>query len=156
MGDKRNGTIADRRAAPPEWIVVGLVFFSLTLMIVAVAVGASLLRDVNNAVERIERVEAKNNRATRATAFRLCSRNAVDRAFAQSFSEGRERRALQDPHVLPILDCRPNLEGRGAEPLSPAAQDEFVRRWQQRKLSDVERGICPGSVIGEEQRPESC
>jgi hypothetical protein len=144
------GNSDDREGISLEWVIVALFVFCLVLICVATFVGASLLADVNTAVKRIEQVEADNQRVDRATAYRLCSRNAVDRAFAQSFATPDERRALQGPHRLPILDCSPNLEGKGAKPLAPSLQDEFVKRWKSRSLTPEERGICPGSTFGQD------
>ena len=77
---KRRGSKADRKGDPFEWIVVGLVFFCLVLMIVAVSVAASVLGSFSRTVEtvrkgvaKIERVENENALTNRATAFRLCN-----------------------------------------------------------------------------------
>jgi hypothetical protein len=112
----------------------------------------------------VARVERRDAAGQRATAFRLCSRNAIDRAFAQSSvaqraaggrgpavlsrpAAVRAMAAMQDPYVLPVLDCSPNLRGRGAVPYSRAAGRRFVLRYVRRELSAPERGICPGSSI---------
>ena len=161
---KRRGSRADRKGDPFEWVVVGLVFFCLVLMVVAVSVAASVLGSFSETVDRVQRgvdeireVEKTSQDASRATAFRLCSRNAVDRAFAQSFTPpGPERRKLQSKHGIPILDCEPNLRGLGAQVLSHRDQDVFVRRWVTRNLSDVERGICPGSRFDDKQSSYRC
>jgi hypothetical protein len=149
---KRIGTLADRKNLE-RWLVVGLVFFNLILMCVAIFVGAQLLRTVAE-VEKTDRVSA------RATAYRLCSRNSVDRAFAHSrvmMAGGlRALAPLEDEHGIPILDCTPNLDGRGAVPLPIHAQRDFVRRWERHELTNSELGICPGSHIPAQTRVNEC
>lgn len=147
-----DGTVADRRTVD-RWIIVGLFGFTLILMSVAFFFGAALLKELA-AIEKVDRNSA------RATAFRLCTRNSVDRAFAHSRvgrSEGmRELRKLEAPDGLPILNCAPNLLGRGAAPLSPLQQRDFVRRWEQHKLMPAELGICPDSRLGEQTKVNEC
>jgi hypothetical protein len=76
-----------------------------------------------------------------AATYRICQREANDRAYAQwktrNHAELEETRAR-----LPILDCEPNAHGRPARALSDAAQDVFVRRFVERSLSLREQGIC--------------
>jgi hypothetical protein len=116
----------------------------------------------------LKRVERTDRDTSRATAFRLCTRNRVDRAYAHarerglviaglphpprmSFEERRLRRMfsrlLMDPHLLPILDCEPNVVGHGARPLPVRDQERFVRQWARRTLPEVALGICPDSTI---------
>lgn len=165
MSDERQheGSPADRQTVPLEYVIIGLLMLCLILVSVAVGVGALLLKNVSDAVDKVEatvakveRVEARNRETNNATAFRLCSRNSIDRAFAQSFATPEERRRYQGPHGIPILNCDPNLHGKGAKILSPGAQNEFVERWQRRRLSAVERGICPGSTIGGQGEATNC
>lgn len=91
----------------------------------------------------IERQRAKQQSITSlgAATYRVCQRGDNDRAYAQWRTHGpadlRRVRAL-----LPILDCRPNTEGRPAHPFSNAEQDDFVRRFVAGELSPRERGIC--------------
>lgn len=142
---RRQGTAKDRRDTE-RWLIFGLFLFNLIFMCVAIFVGARVLGEVS-------RVEKNDRASQRATAFRLCSRNAVDRAFAHS----RVRRAaglwalrpLEQKGGIPILNCAPNLDGQGASPLSVHAQRDFVRRWERHELADSELGICPRSRIGE-------
>lgn len=180
---KRKGTVKDRAPDPLEWLVLGLIAFMLVLMIVAVSVAASVLGSFSatvNTVEaglaKIEAIEAKNVETNRATAFRLCTRDMVQRATLHAFIRGLEfegtprppqtprdrafrrrySRALMDPAFLPILDCVPNLRGRGAQPVSLAEQERFMYSLVDRRLSDVDRGICPSSRIGEKQSNNQC
>ena len=157
------GSPADRQTVPPEYVIIGLLVLCLTLVSVAVGVGALLLKNVSDAVDKVEatmakveRIEERNRQTNNATAFRLCSRNSIDRAFAQSFADRQERKRLQGPHGIPILDCDPNLHGQGAKVLPPGAQDAFVERWQRRRLSPIERGICPESRIGGRGEATNC
>ena len=180
---KRKGTKKDRQADPFEWLVLGLIAFCLVLMVVAVSVAASVLGGFSETVDRvergldkIERIEDENIRVNRATAFRLCTRDMVQRATLHAFIRGvefegtpkppqtprdrafrlRYSRALMDPAFLPILDCDPNLQGQGARPISLPEQERFVRDLVTRRLSDVERGICPGTSFSEQQSKYKC
>jgi hypothetical protein len=125
----------------------------------------------------LKRVERTDRDTSRATAFRLCTRNRVDRAYAHarerglviaglphpprmSFEERRLRRMfsrlLMDPHLLPILDCEPNVMGHGARPLPVRDQERFIRQWAHRTLPGVDLGVCPGSTIGGPANPDRC
>jgi hypothetical protein len=116
----------------------------------------------------LKRVERADRDTARATAFRLCTRNKVDRAYAHarerglviaglphpprmSFQERRLRRMvsrlLMDSRLLPILDCAPNVKGHGARPLPIPEQERYVREWAHRTLPGVDLGVCPGSTI---------
>lgn len=116
----------------------------------------------------LRRVEKMDRDTARATAFRLCTRNKVDRAYAHAVTRGlviaglphpprmsseqrRFRRLfselLMSDHLLPILDCEPNVTGHGARPLPVPEQERFVRRWAHRTLQGVDLGICPESTI---------
>lgn len=116
----------------------------------------------------LKRVERTDRDTARATAFRLCTRNKVDRAYAHARERGlviaglphpphmtsEERRfrrlfseLLMGDHLLPILDCEPNVTGHGARPLPVPEQERFVRRWAHRTLQGVDLGICPESTI---------
>lgn len=147
-----DGTVADRRNVD-RWVIVGLFSFLLIFICVAIILGAAVLKELAE-IERVDRNSA------RATAFRLCTRNSVDRAFAHSRvgrGEGmKELRKLEAPDGLPILNCTPNLLGKGAGPLSPLQQREFVRRWEQHKLTPAELGICPDSRLGEQTKVNEC
>jgi hypothetical protein len=126
----------------------------------------------------LRRVEVKDRDVQRATAFRLCTRNKVDRAFAHGRIRGiavkgepplipgavqlshtariRLSRLLMQPAYLPILDCDPNLVGLGAKPLSIPAQEKFIRRWSMKQTRPVDRGVCPHSVIGGKITADRC
>jgi hypothetical protein len=126
----------------------------------------------------LRRVEVKDRDTQRATAYRLCTRNKVDRAFAHGRLRGinvkgeppripgpiqLERKAriklsrlLMAPEYLPILDCAPNLQGLGAKPMSIGAQEKFMQRWSRKQTAPAERGVCPRSVIGGAVRADRC
>lgn len=126
----------------------------------------------------LRRVEVRDRDTQRATAFRLCTRNKVDRAFAHGRLRGipikgeppaipgpvqvkrsqriRLSRLLMRPEFLPILDCEPNLEGLGAKPLSIAAQEKFLRRWSLKQVAPAERGVCPQSAFGAKVEADRC
>jgi hypothetical protein len=116
----------------------------------------------------LKRVERMDRDTARATAFRLCTRNKVDRAYAHARERGlviaglphpprmnREERRfrrlfselLMDSHLLPILDCEPNVVGHGARPMPVRDQERFMRAWARRTLPDVDLGVCPESTI---------
>lgn len=155
MGDRMK---AERTT--DRWLA-GLVAFLIALVSVACFVGWSAIQDVAE-------VEKQDRETNRATAYRLCSRNAVDRAFAHSSVRRNLTRTqgkaaadaaiaeLQRVEVLPILDCEPNLEGRGAAPMTPTQQTEFVGRYERGELTPEERGICPGSRLENETEPGRC
>jgi hypothetical protein len=64
--------------------------------------------------------------------------NREERRFRRLFSE-----LLMDPHLLPILDCEPNVVGHGARPMPIRDQERFIRAWAHRTLPDVDLGVCP-------------
>jgi hypothetical protein len=153
---EREGTIEDRKNTD-RWLVIGLFMFLLIIVCVVTFVGARLIGEQQQAVDdikatndRIAQVEIKDRDVQRATAFRLCTRNKIDRAFAHSFSlnDLNVLRKLQKANGLPILDCEPNLEGKGARVLTPEQQRDFAERWLARELTPVELGICPTSRFG--------
>jgi hypothetical protein len=84
--------------------------------------------------------EGSDDRQLSAATYRICQREAVDRAYAHSFTPRRELAKIE--RSLPILDCDPNAHGRPARPLSAAAQRVFVRRFMDGRLSLREQGIC--------------
>jgi hypothetical protein len=86
------------------------------------------------------RVKDQTTRQLSAATYRICQREAVDRAYAHSFTPRRELAKIE--RSLPILDCDPNAHGRPARPLSAAAQRVFVRRFMDGRLSLREQGIC--------------
>jgi hypothetical protein len=110
------------------------------------------LKRIKANTERIGRIEQTDRNSSRATAYRLCARNMVDRAFAHSSIQRgagmKAVRRLERVDGIPILDCLPNLEGKGARPMSRSGQRAFVKRWEDGKLSGPELGICPFSEIG--------
>jgi hypothetical protein len=153
---KKVGDLDDRYRAVARSLAIGGMLFFL-----AVTVGGFLLyqaledetaEQAQASADRVAEVERADRDQNRVTAYRLCSRNTVDRAFAHSrvrMSAGRAAVAeLEKTTSLPILDCKPNLRGRGAKVLLPREQRVFVRRWEQGKLSAEERGICPRAVFG--------
>jgi hypothetical protein len=115
-----------------------------------------------DAADRVARVERADRDAQRLTAFRLCSRNRADRAFAhwattagRPASEARRiRRMWLEPlNRIPILGCEPNLRGRGARPLTPREQRRFVRRWTRGEVTLRELGVCPNSRFRQSTHP---
>jgi hypothetical protein len=166
---QRAGTAGDRKRTREDWRTwgIGALLVCLFLGGVGVAYATDAARDATKAVEEVRAIEVKDRNTNRNTAYRLCSRNAVDRAFAHSSVRRNLARAqgeaaadaavreLQRPDVLPILNCKPNLVGKGAAPMTPAQQHEFVRRWELHRLSAEERGVCPGSRVGP-RRPGDC
>jgi hypothetical protein len=126
----------------------------------------------------LRRVEIRDRDTGRATAYRLCTRNKVDRAFAHGRIRGiavrgepsqvpgiptlehkariRLSRLLMHAPFLPILDCNPNLRGFGAKPLPIPEQERFLRRWSQRQIPPAEIGVCPHSAIGDAIAPDRC
>lgn len=75
-----------------------------------------------------------------AALYRVCQREAVDRAYAHSFTPRRELVKIE--RSLPILYCEPNTRGEPARALTSAAQRDFVRRFVAGRLTLREQGIC--------------
>jgi hypothetical protein len=126
-------------------------------------------------------LEVHDRNTQRTTAYRLCTRNKDDRAYAHARERGlaikksdgswiparpmtaaERRRArdisrmLMETPLLPILDCAPNARGLGAQPLPIADQESYMNRWRQRGLAPVEYGICPKSTFGAPVFPDRC
>jgi hypothetical protein len=126
-------------------------------------------------------LEIRDRNAQRATAYRLCTRNKDDRAYAHARERGlaikksdgswiparpmtaaeRRRardnsRVLMETPLLPILDCAPNARGHGAKPLPLAKQESYMNRWRLRGLAPAEYGVCPGSMIGDTAPADRC
>jgi low affinity Fe/Cu permease len=105
-------------------------------------------------VIEIERADAET---ARTTAYRICQRHSVvDRAFAHWAVGPRAARRLEQRDALPILDCKPNLRGRGARLLTPKEQRAIVERWRTGNLTNEEVGVCPKSTIGKEGDATNC
>lgn len=129
----------------------------------------------------LKHVEAVDRNTGHATAFRLCTRNKIDRAYAHTRERGlairkadgtwipatpmspKERRrrrdisrALMDTARVPILDCDPNVTGLGAAPLPVSAQEDFMDKWRLGELAPVEYGVCPKSSFGLPVFPDRC
>lgn len=114
---------------------------------------------------RVQKVEKEDRDVARASAFRLCTRNKVDRAFAHSSMQHSDPKKtpwgpkvsykLMDKQYLPILNCEPNLRGLGAVPLPREEQQAFIDRWEAGELKDIERGVCPYSKFGQIS-PDHC
>lgn len=160
------GPRARRRRVTWDQIVALIAIAAATVAVVKASGESSHAVDVASSTDRrLERNERNDRDDLRAAAYRLCVRNKVDRAFAHSRIAGALRgrareRALRDLERLdglPILDCTPNLQGRGARPLPPAQQRAYVRAWEQHKLPAPALGICPSSKVpGRIQSPERC
>lgn len=148
------------------------------ISLLVIAAGAWVLISGTPSEKDLRRVEKRDRDTQRATAYRLCTRNKVDRAFAHGRIRGiavrgepsqvpgiptLERktriqlsRLLMHPDFLPILDCTPNLRGLGAAPMSVAAQERYMRAWGMRHLSPAEIGVCPHSAIGGAVQRDRC
>jgi hypothetical protein len=149
----RRGDAADR-SMQKDWRVWGI---ALCLVCTVIAIGLVLW--VTNLNNELVGIEKRDRLAMRATAYRLCARAQVDRAFAQSRVGAQDKKALaamQRVDGLPILDCRPNLIGKGAKVFSLADQRHFVQQWEQGTLTPAELGICPQSRIGDIASAETC
>jgi hypothetical protein len=86
------------------------------------------------------RVTDQTTRQLSAATYRICEREAVDRAYAHSFTPRRELAKIE--RSLPILDCQPNVHNLPARPFSSAQQRAFVARFVARRLTLREQGIC--------------
>jgi hypothetical protein len=146
--------------------------------LLVIGLGAWVLLVGTPSEKDLRAVEKRDRDTQRATAYRLCTRNKVDRAFAHGRIRGisvrgepsqvpgiptLERRAriqlsrlLMRPGFLPILNCAPNLEGLGAAPMSIAEQERFLRAWSRRYLPPAEIGVCPHSAIGGAVQRDRC
>lgn len=177
--DAPPGSPADRRTTVTDWHVWML---GLLLVVVLIAIGVAFQAgraagDANraahdadkaagiaaHAIKAVATVEEMDRLRGRSQAFRLCQRGNVDRAFAHDAvargSGSRARvvlRRLEATNGLPILNCDPNLDGRGAEPLTRREQRAFVDAWKRGKLSGPRLGVCPGSRVGIIVDPDSC
>jgi hypothetical protein len=100
----------------------------------------SLLTLVGTVLIERARVKDQTTRQLSAATYRICEREAVDRAYAHSFTPRRELAKIE--RSLPILDCAPNAHNLPARPLSPAEQREFVARFVAGRLTLREQGIC--------------
>jgi hypothetical protein len=112
-------------------------------------------------LSRVVRVLERNDRDTlRRAAFRICARDNLERAAIHAAyqqkvppvdpaaleaepilaflldSGAAQRRFFLDltRKNLPILNCRPNLDGNPAEPLSTERQARFVARYLKKRL----------------------
>jgi hypothetical protein len=129
--------------------------------VVALLMAAWALWGAETKTDRqILRVEQQNEINNRTTAYRLCNRNMVDRAFAHSrIKAGGGQEALpplERIDGIPILNCQPNLSGRGASKLNTKAQRDYVDRWERGQLTREELGICPQSVFGDLAAATDC
>jgi hypothetical protein len=132
--------------------------------------------DLREQQKQLEEIEERDRNNSYQTAYRFCSRDAVDRAsshwfiidqmpkdvleLAKQLSNNREiasssnvrklvretsseyRKMLEARDGLPILDCKPNINGLPASYMQPRDQRKFVRRWLEGKLTPAEVGIC--------------
>lgn len=171
------GSAADRRTTRHDWhvwmlgIMIVMILLALGVAIQANRAAGSATRAAQEATRaarvalatnrKLARVEANDRRRTFSTAFRLCTRGKVDRAFAHSRVALRGgppgfSRFLEGIRGLPILNCAPNLRGLSASPLSPRAQRAFTRRWAAGRVTGAQAGICPDSRIGVIPDPSHC
>lgn len=130
----------------------------LILFLVTVAGAAVILALIG--LYRIDRNETRDRDTARATAYRLCSRNAIDRAFAHTEVKRRAGQKvmlmLQDVHELAILNCKPNLYGYAAVPMKMPQYLSFIHRYERHQLTLEELGICPKTPIGSKLVPGRC
>jgi hypothetical protein len=146
----RASTDLDRRSRRVAWLLTS----SMVLMLMVVLVGGVALKQtINNRADRKanqarEIANKRSDQALHKISYRICQREAVDRAFAiarvGAMGGPPARRRLLDS--LPILDCRPNLSGNNAFPMTVRQQLEFAKRFEQGKLSREEQGICTAQI----------
>lgn len=147
---------ADKLKEVLSWL--GVVTLVATGVIGYVAINGA--RDAKTLTRTIEVKEDQQIDLTRRANWRICERTMRDRALAHALigvatdtSNGvaNETRRLVE-RQNPIVDCDPNLRGQPAEPLPPAAQRAYVRRWQRGELTPLPE--VPGAPPGL-QRPPS-
>lgn len=152
-GDKRADASEkrmDKQRTLLDWIAAAVVLLLIVCCITSL-VAYLAAKQANHAIEVAQQVEAKDRDTSRGTAYRLCTRNRIDRAFAHSSIRKRDPeidRQLMGPLYLPILNCEPNLTGHGATTMPVDEQLAFVKRWERGDLTAEERGVCPGSTFG--------
>jgi hypothetical protein len=139
-----------RRSRRVAWLLIS----SMVLMLLVVIVGGVALKQaINSRADRKanqarEVANARADRALHKISYRICQREAVDRAFAivrVGVKGGPPaRRRLIDS--LPILDCRPNLVGNNAFPMTARQQLKFAKRFMEGKLTREEQGICTAQI----------
>jgi hypothetical protein len=176
--DKR--TVANERKGRMNQALIDVLAVGIFLLLI-VNIGtsavvwhtASKARDNSREIGQLETTNVDSNRAT---AYRLCTRNKVDRAFAHARIRGYQIDGIPLEHrtraqqlaleqastllmaseYLPILNCTPNLKGKGAVPMPISEQIKFVKAWAEGKLTGVQVGVCPGSTIGRKATPNTC
>jgi hypothetical protein len=154
---------------PLTWLWLNLVpLFALTIAAWAVIENSNkvdraellAIRAETRSIARIEAVERQDRNTARASAYRICARAMVDRAFAhariRSAGGTPALRKLQRKDGLAILDCTPNLDGLPAKAYTPAQQARFVRRWERGKLTPAELGICKQPIGTTLTRRKAC
>jgi hypothetical protein len=100
----------------------------------------SLVTLIGNIVIERQRARDQTTHQLSAATYRICQREAVDRAYAHSFAPRRELAKIE--RALPILDCEPNVHNLPARPFSSAQQRAFVARFVAGRLTLREQGIC--------------
>ena len=163
--DKGNpGPAALRKRKREDWR-----FWVLGVLLAALTVSGGTAGLALHNTGELASVERRDRDTNRNTAYRLCSRNKADRAYAHARERGiaikglpaprpmsaterrirvRVSRALMHTPLLSILDCKPNLTGHGARPLPIADQEAYMRAWAAGELSNEEIGVCPDSRVG--------
>jgi hypothetical protein len=128
----------------------GIMIAFIVILTVGLAVGGYT---IVTWIDRVEKLEAKDTASLRTAAFRICARDQLDRAeihaayatpiiipqsadpiVIQLLSSAEAQRKVSLRRVranLPILDCKPNLEGNPADPLGPKGQRSFVAKYLQ-------------------------
>jgi hypothetical protein len=111
----------------------------------------SLVTLIGNIVIERRRARDQTTRQLSAATYRICQREAVDRAYAHSFTPRRELAKVE--RSLPILNCQPNVHNRPARPFSSAEQRAFVARFVAGRLTLREQGICRSRLPQAPEQP---
>jgi hypothetical protein len=96
---KADGTISDRRHAPPwTWVLVGIMCVQFLLMTVAVTVGAIITLDISHATSKATQAAENANRAT----ARL---DGAVRGSCERLQTERERSNVEEATIFLVLDA---------------------------------------------------
>lgn len=147
---KRARIDLDRRYRRVSWLLT----IAMGLMSIVIIVGGLALKQAVNdrsdrkAAEAREAAIRRTDQADHKISFRICQREAVDRAFAivRVGAKGGPPARRKLLNNLPILDCRPNLVGNNAFPMTVREQLRFAKRFEQGKLTREEQGICTAQI----------
>ena len=138
-----------RRTILPRW-VKAMVAFSTVLAAFSLTLSAILFaRNDADSAARDRNQEQEVTTALYQIAYRICAREAEDRAYART-------RDPEGAKKLVLLDCKPNLEGKPAKVLSNGEAREYLRRFQDGRLTLAERGICQTGVTVGDRKASIC